>query len=443
MDRARSSILLLAVFFVLSALGASPAVALDRDDPFAHLKPANASWTPHKQTDARVVVHVVPAAAGLDSAAVCDHLTPIDCRWGEKTLATEAPLSSAEVPFYWVYLIVTNYDTRLGIAGVQYGIEFDGRSLQGVDVLDYTSCSHLDFRSDNFPTDAGSWNTQTWVPDWANDPRYPCEHSGFTVVGCFTVSAASPDLFEVVPRQVDRALKVADCVQGAETPLPAEAAGAIAFGGALGRDPCSGQSADPASPVLDPLPLLMGHAVPVEEDPEVACGVPPDFPCVQGESHARTRIPLVAGTTARAYVYVFTSTLPEDLRVGRVGFYPITTGGVRIDAWLPCADSQMTLVGPLVSYWNNDACHAGERRLAGILSVSATGPGEVRLDRVWIQITRCDGSRYGEYGPPAFSVGFGGTEGSDPCMEQGSVGLIPSGVTQPATWGRIKSMFGT
>ncbi len=443
MDRARASILLLAVFFVLGVLGASPAVASDRVDPLAFLRRASASGMLDNQPNARLVAHVVPAAAGLDSAAACGHLTPIDCRWGEKTFVTEAPLSSAETPNFWVYLIVTNYDTQLGIAGVQYGIEFDGRSLQGVDVLDYTSCSHLDFRSDNFPTDAGSWNTQVWVPDWANDPRYPCEHSGFTVVGCFTVSAASPDLFEVLPRQVDRALKVADCVHGAETTLSADAAGAIAFGGALGRDPCSGQPAEPGSPVLDPLPLLMGHAVPMEDTPDMSCGMPPEFPCVQGESHAGTRISLTGGATTYAYVYVFTSSLPDDLRAGRVGFYPMTTGGVRIESWLPCADSEMTLAGPVVSYWNTDVCHAGERRLAGILSVSATGPGEVRLERVWIQVTRCDGSRYGEYGPPAFSVGFGDVEGSDPCVEHGVVALTPSRATQPATWGRIKTMFGS
>lgn len=135
---------------------------------------------------------------------------------------------------YDLILVVANHDDSLGVAGIQYGIEFDDGPGSGVDVDQFLSCSDLDFPRAGFPT-VNEGTTQTWVS--TNNCQDGIEPF---IAGVFRVSVYGADLFRIVPRQIDAKAKVADC-NGAEsdlTDIVPSRLGFVSFGG-TGYNPCA------------------------------------------------------------------------------------------------------------------------------------------------------------------------------------------------------------
>jgi hypothetical protein len=142
---------------------------------------------------------------------------------------------------YFAYVLVADADRNKGLAGLQFGIEYDGALHSGVDILGWTLCATLNFSYPGWPAD-GTGNLVTW------DRINVCQRTepggfGTGVVanaGYFYVAAYSPDELQIVPRQVDGLAKVADC-EAFEYIIPASALGLASFsdgGTAPGFNPC-------------------------------------------------------------------------------------------------------------------------------------------------------------------------------------------------------------
>jgi hypothetical protein len=152
------------------------------------------------------------AGAGENSAAkilahignpttknVCTQ-APVNCR--------DAVVSAAPGSFYNVYICVGNHSDSVGVAGVQFGIDYNGALGQGVDVFSWAFCADLEFATPGWPG-ANSGNMLTWIPD---GPSINCQYGpGATVAGYFYLGVYTPDRLSIIPRPVDGQAKVADC----------------------------------------------------------------------------------------------------------------------------------------------------------------------------------------------------------------------------------------
>jgi len=148
-----------------------------------------------------------------------------------------------------VYLLAvpegaTEPDTGYGITGVQMGIQYATRpeAHRGMKVLDWHTCSDLEFPSDDWPG-PGSSNTITWAID-------NCKHRDLMPAGYFTVSAYDPSVMSIVPFPPSGLIKVATC-GGAEINVeqaidPARAGWISLGGGNVGAD------TDGCNPLLEP-----------------------------------------------------------------------------------------------------------------------------------------------------------------------------------------------
>lgn len=138
--------------------------------------------------------------------------------------------------FFNVYLTVADYDS-LGIAGAQWGIQYDGAAGSGCDVEKWTTCADLEFSGTNWPA-ADTGNLVTW------EPSLNCQGDMTTfapiLVGVFQVTTYSSDVFSIVPRPVDGKAKVADCNAAEDdlTGLVPSRLATASFGG-TGYNPCS------------------------------------------------------------------------------------------------------------------------------------------------------------------------------------------------------------
>jgi hypothetical protein len=139
--------------------------------------------------------------------------------------------------FFNLYLTVANYDT-MGVAGLQFGIDYDANPGSGADVSGWTSCADLEFPGTEWPKSA-SGNLVTW------EPSQSCQGDlvNFTPIlaGAFEVFAYGADNFGIVPRPVDGKVKVADCF-AAEDDLTGQNPSRLAvvsFGLDNGYNPCA------------------------------------------------------------------------------------------------------------------------------------------------------------------------------------------------------------
>jgi hypothetical protein len=409
----------------------------------------------NSQLNARVMIHLTPLGPGGESTGRCGALTPLPCTTGQRTFTTEGAVSTPEVPYYLAWILVTNYAASPGLRGVQYGIEYDGAPLSGVDILDWTSCSALEFPAPGWPA-PGSGNLQV----------FDCSGSGFRVAGYFTIAVYDPDVLDLVPRQIDDALKVADCAS-AETWLDAAAAGAAGFGGLPGEDPCftlEDETPPPPEPIEEPEQArLVLHAVPVDGGGSLTCGADEDIPCAEG---VRTFVTEVNGPNTEYIVYVLLKHPYSDRGVARIGFplaynaglvvrewvmcgsfeerwrnFPASGGGVHV-AWFStagaCTPKAMTIVG----YFRVEV------RAPGVLEIAET-PGERMFSEnrgivhyctaLTNEVIHNDWINPDELG----AVGFGGAAGYDPCYADGWEELAGRVMTPvvPTTWGRIKTLL--
>ena len=144
--------------------------------------------------------------------------------------------------WFIVYLLVCNASDSLGVAGLQYGIDYNVGIQAGVDVHTWVSCTDLEFSSTGFPA-AGGGNLQTWnyvsnCQDVLSEPYVP--HTVIAVAGFFEVQVWNPDIMVVTPRPVDGAAKVGDCF-GAEWDITGAVPSQLGFVGfgLAGWNPCS------------------------------------------------------------------------------------------------------------------------------------------------------------------------------------------------------------
>jgi hypothetical protein len=147
-----------------------------------------------------------------------------------------------------VWVVVCNGSDSIGVAGVEFGINYDGAQFSGIDVSAWRNCGDLEFPQAGWP-DAGTGNIVTWDPDGGPNPipggppippncqNQPAEFHGggatgtgpgsgggkvgqgqigvpnsvIAIAGVFRVFINGLDQMEVTPRPVTGRLKVADC----------------------------------------------------------------------------------------------------------------------------------------------------------------------------------------------------------------------------------------
>jgi hypothetical protein len=185
---------------------------------------------------------VAPGAwAGDNSQAslalhVATHTSKNQCTVKLPASCNDFTTSTASSGFYTIYLTIANYDDTTGVAGAQFGVDYDGTGGSGTDITNWKSCSDLEYREDNWPA-AGTGNLITW------DYQGNCQHNGTTplTAGAFDVSIYSGDVFSVTPRPVDGMAKVAGCdlVETDLTGMVPSRLGKVAFG-STGYNPCLG-----------------------------------------------------------------------------------------------------------------------------------------------------------------------------------------------------------
>jgi len=111
-----------------------------------------------------------------------------------------------------VWIVVCNGSDSVGIAGAEFGIEYDGAAGSGVDITGWKACSDLEFPQDDWPQ-SGSGNLVTWadcqLTNLVQNP--PQARTAYAVCGVLSVSVYGQDQLAITPRPVSGRLKVADC----------------------------------------------------------------------------------------------------------------------------------------------------------------------------------------------------------------------------------------
>lgn len=390
----------------------------------------------------RIMLHVTPARAPEPNWEPCKNFDRLPCRVGEQTFNTQAPLSSPETPAYFVYVIAANYES---FRGIQFGIKYDDVADSGVDILSWTSCGAFEYPSSGWPA-SGTGNLMV----------FDCRIDRFTVVGYFTVEVHSPDVLNLVERQLDGALKVADC-SGAETLLPVEYGGAVGFGGLEGEDPCFRFENLPPPPP-PPLPPMRGafmlHVVPAEAAEAGSCSRYTDIPCSRGAETFRTQAPLSTPSARDHLVYVLVKNPRTDRGVWVAAYEIEYTPGIVIAGWEHCGshvfryDHFPRSGGNTEVAWFADdgGCDWTPMRVVGFLTVRASSSGILRLRDAFASFCRKPTNRVEDYEffpHETASVGFGDSPGFDPCLADGWEELSGRILTPvvPATWGRIKTLL--
>jgi hypothetical protein len=146
---------------------------------------------------------------------------------------------------YYVILCVFNGDPELGIAGMEFGIDYDPGSQSGVDITSWSLCADLEWMDDGWP-DAGSGGLMTWVGTENCQKTVPGDDvDGVTAIaGFLTVTAYSTDQLKIIPHHSPNGgqlFKVADCDASESSLNPNEQAGWVGFSSDLsekGSIPC-------------------------------------------------------------------------------------------------------------------------------------------------------------------------------------------------------------
>lgn len=177
---------------------------------------------------------------------VRDVTTKNTCSLGLVTTCEGTDQTGALYPaLYHVHVIVAKGDSIENIAGVQFGILYDGPSngasdLAGIDIFGWTLCATLEFQA---PPGGGvnAWpnpNSGTLIT-W--DAILRCQTTDITTAGFFYMGAYGPDELRIVRRQVDNSAKVADCASAEAPAIPEGALGFATFSAGesvSGCNPC-------------------------------------------------------------------------------------------------------------------------------------------------------------------------------------------------------------
>lgn len=175
--------------------------------------------------DAGISLHITNPPA---KATTCLTNAPDFNGKGGKAIVTKGlPCTQGQNGEFDVWVVVCNGSDSLGVAGLEFGLEYDGATGSGVDVASWRLCGDLEFPADSWPG-AGSGTIITFEPS-LNCQRTPAEYHGFgkdsngdsgkqpvpgsviAVAGVFRVFINGGDTMEITPRPVSGRLKVADC----------------------------------------------------------------------------------------------------------------------------------------------------------------------------------------------------------------------------------------
>jgi hypothetical protein len=178
--------------------------------------------------NAKMILHIVPVVKK----------TPVGCGNPLPKEPTAVRTAGAVDPQgYYAYVLVTDYDVRRGLAGVQFGISYDDSANYGVDILSWQSCALYEWPMDGWPA-SETGDLLTW--NQAED----CQEKVPLPVGFFYVIAYSPDRLKLIPRPVDGLSRVAVCgieagMNGTDLldSLFPENLGWVDFGGGKGYNP--------------------------------------------------------------------------------------------------------------------------------------------------------------------------------------------------------------
>lgn len=178
--------------------------------------------TAGENANAKILLHLSEPVA----KNICANV-PADCK--------NAVTSGMVGNYYYAYVCIGNHSDSVGVAGVEFGIDYNGTVGQGVDVFSWNLCGDMNFPSDGFPG-ANTGNIVTWVR------TTNCQVGPTTVAaGYFYIGAYTADRMTIIPRPVTGFAKVADCnvreddLTG-KIPSPL---GYVDFGGGNGYNPCA------------------------------------------------------------------------------------------------------------------------------------------------------------------------------------------------------------
>lgn len=190
------------------------------------------------------VLWVVPALSGPNpDVKLILHLVPTENRRGHSCY-TDIPGGPTEVltkgdlypQHYFAYVMITDFSSKYGVAGVQFGISYDDSVKSGVDITSWQTCTLYEWPLDEWPA-SETGNLLTW--NQAED----CQEKFPLPVGYFYLTAYSPDRMKLIPRSVDGLARVAVCgvstvnAEDMVDNVKAENLGWLDFGGEDGYNP--------------------------------------------------------------------------------------------------------------------------------------------------------------------------------------------------------------
>jgi hypothetical protein len=140
------------------------------------------------------------------------HLVPMPEKKRQMNCFANLPKTPTEVVTrgelnqeYLVYVLVTDFSPSEGVAGVQFGISYNGEPQEGVDMTGpWKTCTLYQWPMEDWPA-TNTGNLLTW------NQSEDCQEKQPLPVGFFTVTAYSPDRLKIIPRPVDGMARIATC----------------------------------------------------------------------------------------------------------------------------------------------------------------------------------------------------------------------------------------
>lgn len=137
-----------------------------------------------------------------------------------------------------------------GIATLAFGIEYNAKVVQGVDVFEWAYCSSWAFPENGWPASGGGI-----VISW--DETTSCRRGEVAVGGYLYCAAYSPDRIKIVPRSATGVAEVVDCLS-THYGLSESDLGSVNFsadGKTPGCNPCTAS----CTPVVPVQPVTWGQ----------------------------------------------------------------------------------------------------------------------------------------------------------------------------------------
>jgi hypothetical protein len=157
--------------------------------------PAKPAWA-GPNPDFKLILHLVPMP---------EKKRDINCFANLPKEPTGAVTRGELSREYLAYVLITDFSPKQGVAGVQFGISFNGEPREGVDMTGpWRSCTLYQWPMEDWPG-SNTGNLLTW------NQSQDCQEKSPLPVGFFTVTAYSPDRLKIIPRPVDGLARIATC----------------------------------------------------------------------------------------------------------------------------------------------------------------------------------------------------------------------------------------